>query len=259
MGAIQSIFTVKYTLWSPDNQQITAEIRVDQNDSGFIQFMQNLRGGNIRSVDYVSMPNEILRAVVVKIKSSLNDNRSPTPVIIRESEIHPSMPTELLSQWISVMHKKFAIDDVEFVPLDKKNYTRAIELVVAPEQDEFVGTVAEGIADAHFNPTYVCWAIQFGAAFVGFVMFDPTSEKTDPIGNIAIHKFLLDCHFQRRGLGSLSLTAFIEKCRRDYPNASIIELRTNENNISAVKLYEKSGFVMSQEGTRNVLRGVYRF
>ena len=252
MGQIESKYTIKYTL-THHKTQISAEIEISNEDAKFKRFLHELGAGNIYSIDYIKRPPLSEKD---NIKKHLMLNRSPAPVIIRGGM---DIPADAINEMINVMHKPMTEKDILFVPLDKNNYKTAIELNVAPEQEQFVGLVSEAIADAYFNPNYRMYAISIQHVFIGFTMFDPASEITTPPNNIALHRFLIDCHYQGRKFGELALKALINRLKSDYPQSKTIELRTNEDNVAAVRLYEKVGFGMKQEGTKNVLSGILYF
>ena len=149
--------------------------------------------------------------------------------------------------------------ELRLIPVTIDNYINVIKLCVAPEQEQFVGTPAEAMADKLFHPQFIMCAIEHVESnkLIGFLMYDPASPKTNPVNNVALERFLLDCHFQGKGFGVKSLRLFVEHIRRAYPNTDMIELRTNTDNYAAIAVYRKVGFQVTQlEGFPNVQKGL---
>jgi len=134
---------------------------------------------------------------------------------------------------------------VVLVPVTRDNYKRVIELCVAPDQEMFVGTTAEAIATAHFNPNYIMQAIVriSDAVFVGFLMYDPESPATIPPHAIRLERFLVDCKYQGRGYGRAALFMLKNQLKNDYPHQTQLQLVTLGHNQKGITFYEKSGFV----------------
>lgn len=132
---------------------------------------------------------------------------------------------------------------VDLIAVTKDNYQQVVELCVAPEQERFVGTTAEAIADAYFHPSYKMLAVMERAslAIVGFMMFEHNT-------NVLLHRFLIDCKHQGRGYGKAALQRFIKMVRQFYPEQEItIALKTKAANVDAIRVYEKAGFVFSPD------------
>jgi diamine N-acetyltransferase len=137
-------------------------------------------------------------------------------------------------------------DSLVLVPVTLDNYQQCVDLCVAPEQERFVGTVAEAIADAHFNPHWRMSAIvlrrrikETADVIVGFMAY-----HRDPQRNLVIRlrRFLVDCHYQGRGYGGRALALWI-RCLRRLEDASLVELSTQKDNAGAISVYEKKGFL----------------
>lgn len=138
------------------------------------------------------------------------------------------------------------IEGVKFVELTLENYKEAVELCVSPEQERFVGTTAEAIADAHFHPQWIMKGIisKEDNTMIGFIMYDPVSPKTTPnSGGIVLERFLIDCKYQGKGYGTAALKLWKEELRENFGPRIHAELWTNNNNSDAIKLYEKMGFI----------------
>jgi diamine N-acetyltransferase len=137
--------------------------------------------------------------------------------------------------------------NVSLVPLTSDNYLAAIELRVYPEQERFVGTVAEAIAAAYFNRNLVKRAIvNAERTMVGFLVFELNSAGTYRLGGITLHRFLIKCTEQGKGYGLAALEALKQLLRTAYPVVPLqVELRTDPENLDAIRLYKRAGFQMN--------------
>jgi len=131
---------------------------------------------------------------------------------------------------------------VALVDLTHENYTSVVVLCVSPEQEKFVGTVAEAIADAHFHGTYEMRAIALrrSGAYVGFVMF----EMLDHDKTLILHRILVDCHHQGKGYGRDALHELIALAKQQC--AQSIRLTTSAENAKALRMYHSAGFRFAQ-------------
>jgi diamine N-acetyltransferase len=94
---------------------------------------------------------------------------------------------------------------VTFVEITDLNRDAVLALRVAPEQEQFVGSVADALADAaeypHARPWYRAVFAEGNA--VGFVMVSWNVEPQPPeiIGPWFLWKLLIDQRYQGRGYG----------------------------------------------------------
>lgn len=71
-------------------------------------------------------------------------------------------------------------------------------------------------------------------------------EETDGEKRIWLDRFLIDHHFQGKGLGKQMLTALIEHLKQIY-DCERIYLSLYEDNTVALTLYQKFGFKFNGE------------
>jgi diamine N-acetyltransferase len=85
------------------------------------------------------------------------------------------------------------------------------KLSVAPEQQRFVASNAVSLAEALFNEEAWYRAIYVDDAPAGFVMLYDESLRSSPPDSlqIGLWRFMIDCGFQGRGIGSAALEQVI--------------------------------------------------
>ena len=138
----------------------------------------------------------------------------------------------------------------------------ALQLRVAPGQEQFVASVEESLAEAEQFPEAQAryWAVYDGDAMVGFTMIsDGIAEEDlarDPnlMGPFYLWRLLIDERHQRRGYGTAVLDAVVEHVR----GRGALELLTSytAGPGSPGPFYERYGFIPTErfaEGER-VLR-----
>jgi RimJ/RimL family protein N-acetyltransferase len=120
---------------------------------------------------------------------------------------------------------------VELVGVGRHNYLDAVALCVSPEEERFVGTAAEAIADLHYLPGLELWGVQAEGQLVGLVLVEecPVSRVT------LIRRLLIDCHHQRRGYASAAIRTIANA-------ASIVMVCVHQDAAGAIALYNKLGF-----------------
>lgn len=120
---------------------------------------------------------------------------------------------------------------VELVPVDRHNYLAVVALCVSPEEERFVGTAAEAIADLHYLPGLELRAVQAEGVLVGLVLF----EKHPASRTVVLRRLLVDCHHQRRGYASAAVRALAA-------TAPFVVLSVHKDAAPAIALYNKLGF-----------------
>jgi len=120
---------------------------------------------------------------------------------------------------------------VELVGVGRHNYLDVVALCVSPEEERFVGTAAEAIADLHYLPGLELWGVQAEGRLVGLVLVEecPVSRVT------LIRRLLIDCHHQRRGYASAAIQIIAKA-------ASIVLVCVHQDAAGAIALYNKLGF-----------------
>ena len=88
-------------------------------------------------------------------------------------------------------------------------------LSVSPEQQRFVASNAVSLAQALFSPDAWYRAIYADETPAGFVMLHDESLRTEPPAHpeVALWRFMVDAHFQGRGIGTAALDQVIAHVR----------------------------------------------
>ncbi|WOC32164.1 MULTISPECIES: GNAT family N-acetyltransferase [Caproicibacterium] len=136
--------------------------------------------------------------------------------------------------------------------VDAQNIHEILALSVKEEQKPFVAENTESILEAYTTITAGKVALPFGIYEeeqpVGFVMFgyDGTGEEGEPAalaGNYAIWRFMIDRHWQGRGLGRKALEAALAFVRsKPCGEADYCLLSYEPENTVAKALYHSFGF-----------------
>jgi diamine N-acetyltransferase len=133
--------------------------------------------------------------------------------------------------------------------LTDDNRAAVLALAVAPEQQRFVGTVADALADAAEYPHAKPWyrAVYAGAEPVGFVMLSWDCEPQPPaiIGPWFLWKIIIDRRYQGHGYGAEVVHAVAGIIRA----AGATELLTSyvPDDDGPGGFYERLGFVPTGE------------
>jgi diamine N-acetyltransferase len=130
-------------------------------------------------------------------------------------------------------------------------------LHVRPDQEQFVGGVAESIKEAAATPEGSPWyrAIYAGDEPVGFVMLSwNVTPAPGILGPWFLWRLLIDQRYQRRGYGRATLTAVVDLIRAAGATELLTSYQPGEG--EPWPFYERFGFVPTGEidGTEVVLR-----
>ena len=86
---------------------------------------------------------------------------------------------------------------------------------------------------------------------IGFTSYGPCPEH--PHFCAKLHKLYLDKAYHDRGIGTLALRHVIEEARsREY---RVLHLNVNKHNATAIRAYERNGFVKARESVTDIGSG----
>lgn len=146
--------------------------------------------------------------------------------------------------------------------LSDEDRRAALELRVAPGQEEFVASVEVSFLEAEKYPNAVAryWAVYDGDSMVGFTMIsdgipeDALAGDPNLMGPFYLWRLLIDERYQRRGYGTAALDAVVEHVRARGGRELLTSYTAGEG--SPGPFYERYGFIPTDrfvEGER-VLR-----
>jgi len=142
---------------------------------------------------------------------------------------------------------------IEFREIDRTNYEKCIELVVAERQEDFVATNLFSLVQAAYEPDMYPLGIYKDGKMVGFILYDFDYE----LNGWSMSRFMIDKKFQNQGIGTWALKKFIEMfiskhgVTRLYTSVSVF-------NHNVIALYEKFGFKKGEPIEYKVGSKVYK-
>ena len=132
--------------------------------------------------------------------------------------------------------------DITFRPVTRENFSRVIEMKVAPEQEEFVAPNLYSIAEAFVEPSWTPLAIYAGEELVGFAEFG----HDDQTGRWWIMRYMIGAEHQGKGYGSAGLPRLIDLMVKRHGCRELF-LGYAPGNDVAERLYARVGFVSTGE------------
>ena len=134
-------------------------------------------------------------------------------------------------------------------PVDTTNYRECIELSVAPEQQGFVASNVQSLADAYaYRPAAEAYAVYSEDEVVGFALLFPFAGDADDESipepgterGMILVRLMIDARFQGRGYGREALEAIVELVSdRGLPTVRLSVVPENEQ---ALEFYRRNGF-----------------
>ena len=127
--------------------------------------------------------------------------------------------------------------------ITKETLRDITRLRVSPEQERFVATNAESIAEAYFSPE-TAWfrAIYADETPVGFLMLEDNATEEQ----YYLWRFMIDARYQRKSIGQRALELLFEHVRT-RPGASVLYTSCVPGEGSPGPFYERMGFVYTGE------------
>lgn len=124
------------------------------------------------------------------------------------------------------------------------NKKEVLTLKIAEQQQGFIESVSQCLADAEKDARYIPLALYENGEIIGFSMYG----KFD--GQIWLDRYLIDKRFQGKGLGSRFFRMLVDYLLERYPEQPIY-LSVFEQNKVAIQLYQKFGFSFTEELDEN--------
>ena len=114
----------------------------------------------------------------------------------------------------------------------------AIALLPNADQQDFIATNADSLAEADANPACAPVLLRLGTKPVGFAMYALDNDD----GNYWIYRFMIDRAHQSRGYGTKGLAALIDHIV-NTTHCPRIMLGVKPANVVARRLYDRAGFM----------------
>jgi diamine N-acetyltransferase len=134
-------------------------------------------------------------------------------------------------------------------PIDPTNYRECIELAVAPDQEQFVASNLQSLADAYaYRDAAEAYAVYVDDTMVGFALLFPLAEGMSgdelpegaPLRGYILVRLMIGADFQGRGHGRAAMAAIAETIRER--GLETIRLSVVPENEQALEFYRRNGF-----------------
>ena len=132
--------------------------------------------------------------------------------------------------------------DVRLCEITRKSLRAVLALKVTPEQEAFVATNAQSIAEAHFARDAWFRAIYAGDTPVGFLMLSDVPEKAEYF----LWRLMIAAPHQGKGYGRRAIELLIEHVKT-RPNATALYTSHREGPGGPGGFYRALGFVPTGE------------
>jgi RimJ/RimL family protein N-acetyltransferase len=140
---------------------------------------------------------------------------------------------------------------VHVAPVDAHNRAAVLALRVDPEQRQFVGDMADMLADAEVSANSEPMAILRGDTVVGYYRVERKASavtgRTDEVPSLGLRSFLVDTAHQGHGIGTAAIEALCADLGRRHPDRRRLVLTVNLINTAARRVYLRTGFEDSGE------------
>lgn len=139
---------------------------------------------------------------------------------------------------------------IRLVTLNDEIRDEYLSLKVYAEQDTFVESPEESLADKEKHAWNIDWTIECiyrGEKMIGYAMHGMNGEQ-----EVWLDRFMIDKRYQGRGYGTEALTQLLDKLKATYTDRKEIYLSVEKHNEKVIKMYERFGFRMT-----DMMDGIY--
>lgn len=137
------------------------------------------------------------------------------------------------------------IMNLRFEKINSTNREQVELLHLLPEQEGFIESVHECLEEADERKEWRPVAIYDNSTLVGFAMYGFFSQPSSA-GQAWLDRLLIDSRYQGSGYGKLAVSALLNRIQTEYQCREVY-LSVYEDNIGAIRLYEKIGFQFNGE------------
>ncbi len=132
---------------------------------------------------------------------------------------------------------------MELREITPNNYAAAQTLAVRPDQQDFVATITESLADAFVYKQAIFQLAYVEEQPIGYVVVYPFVESGQQHLNIV--RLMIDQHSQGRGYGKALLDCTLALARQLTPKVEVVRISVIPKNTRALNLYKSFGFIES--------------
>lgn len=140
---------------------------------------------------------------------------------------------------------------IRVAPMDARLHPALLRLRVLPAQRDWVGAIADLLADVALCPASEPMAILRGDTPVGYYRVEPNARSVTgrdfELPSLGLRAFFIDAHWQGQGLGRQALAALLADLAARRPQARQLVLTVDRDNRAALQLYRHAGFNDSGE------------
>ena len=129
-------------------------------------------------------------------------------------------------------------EPVTLEPIGKANRPAILALELLPEQQGFVASNAESLAEARHDDEAIARAVVAGGRVVGFLMYSAPNGDDEAI----IYRFMIDRREQGKGLGRAAVAKALEEIDL-LGHIRRVSICYEPENEAARRLYAGFGFV----------------
>ena len=132
---------------------------------------------------------------------------------------------------------------IKLVEVDKENFWEVTKLAVGNEQNTFIETNAQSIAESKYYDYWKPTCIYVDEVMIGFTMFGKIANER---GRVWLDRYMIDERYQGKGYGVKALKCIIKKLQEIY-SCEEIYISIFEDNANALRMYKKEGFEFNGE------------
>lgn len=132
--------------------------------------------------------------------------------------------------------------EIKILPVTEQTREEIMALRILPEQSGYVETVEECLEEAAHNARWNPVGIYADEKPAGFAMYGFFEKKYyPPAGRLWLDRFLVDLHFQGKGIGKAAMEHMLGRLAAEYPQKDIY-LSVIAGNDAAIHMYREFGF-----------------